>query len=82
LIIVKNDKQKLHSNIIENRFLNKSNPNLLDLSASPTKSKNFSIVQSNRDVLSMDKIKGRGVLFPIDKNNMNELRYVGYPSLE
>jgi len=29
----------------------------------------------------MKKIKGRGELFPYDKDNMNELRYVGIPSL-
>lgn len=66
----------------ESKFLNKSNPHLLDLSASPTKSKNFSIVNSNREVLSMDKIKGRGVLFPFDKHNMNEMRYVGIPNID
>lgn len=50
----------------EHKFLNnRSSQKLLDISAqSPTKSANFSIINSNRDVLSMNKIKGRGELFP------------------
>jgi len=60
----------------KNKFVSNAGLKLIELSVqSPSKFHNkFSIIESNRDVLSMNKIKGRGELFPIDKNNMNEQR--------